>query len=515
MSKAGEVLGRFSAVTLPRDIPAIPPDVRAALPAIRAAMDGITEVFLRQQDEALPGLRDRVLAGEDEELKAFFSFFKGPWDPLSNHASVLDDVADRRPGCAFYPPDAETEALQAHIDGLRSDERAAFSDHYSVIRREGDRLLAAPYHEYYRDLLRPISDRLLEAAGMVKHEGLASYLEVRAHSLLDATYREADSAWVRLKETPLELVLGPYEVYADGVLGLKATYEAMLLVPDTGRAARLQQIEDELDALAAVFPVPDGAKPALGGVAPIVVAHEVYATGDAAAGIMASAFNLPNDPWVRGNVGWKQVMIYNVMQAKFERCGLPIAEHIVEGGSRARFDPYFTFVLLHEVSHGLGPAYRADGSSVAKVMGSHYTPIEECKADTGSVFLLQKLGGRHGIPAFDDEALLDSYLPGLFRSMRFGLHEAHGAANIIQFNWFSRHGVIEQTASGRFTTHPARFSEATAELLDTLTHLQAAGTPDEVSAFLAEHAHAGDDIVGAIESLEHIPIDVRVTFPEV
>jgi len=515
MSKAEEILQRFRPVTLPTDIPPLPGSVKAALPAIRAAMDGITDVFLRQQDESLPALRSRIADGDDAALQAFFELFKGPWNPLGAHNSILDEIGDRRAGCAFYPEDMTKAAFEAYLEGATAAEREALSDHYTVVRRDGDKLVATAYHDYYRDLLEPIRDRLLEAAATVDHAGLAEYLELRGHSLLDGRYREADSAWVRLKDTPLELVLGPYEVYADGIAGLKATYEAMLLVTDPERAARLQAIEDDLAALAEVFPVPDGAKPAVGGVAPIVVAHEVYGTGDAAAGILASAFNLPNDPWVRGNVGWKQVMIYNVMQAKFESCGLPIAREIVEGGSRAAFEPYFYFVLLHEVSHGLGPAYRADGRSVAKCMGSDYTPLEECKADTGSVFLLLKLGGRHGIPEFGADTLLDSYLPGLFRSMRFGLHEAHGAANIIQFNWFRRHGVIDQAESGRFTTDPTRFEEATVELLDVLTHLQAAGGVAEVRAFLAEYARPGDDIVRAIESLEHIPIDIRVTFPEV
>ena len=515
MNKAEEILARFSPVKLPGDIPALPPGVKSALPAIRAAMDGITEIFLRQQDEGLPGLRDRVRAGDDPALRTFFEVFKGPWNPLAGHTSVVDGVADRRPGCAFWPEDLTREELERVLERATAEEREALTGHYTVVRRDGDRLAAHPYHDWYRAELEPIRDRLLEAASLVDHAGLASYLELRAHSLLDGRYREADSAWVRLKETPLELVLGPYEVYADGLSGLKATYEAMLLVTDPERAARLQAIEDDLPALAEAFPVPDGSKPAVGGVAPIVVAHEVYGSGDAASGVLASAFNLPNDPWVRGNVGWKQVMIFNVMKAKFESCGLPIAEAIVEGGSRAAFDPYFYFILLHEVSHGLGPAYRADGRDVARCMGNAYTPIEECKADTGSAVLLMRLGGRHGIPGFSAETLLDSYLPGLFRSMRFGLHEAHGAANIIQFNWFRRHGVIGRSATGRFTPDASNFEEAAVALLDRLTHLQAAGEQAEIEAFLGEHGRPGDDIVAAIESLEHIPIDVRVQFPEV
>jgi hypothetical protein len=205
-------------------------------------------------------------------------------------------------------------------------------------------------------------------------------------------------------------------------------------------------------------------------------------------------------------------MVFNVMRAKFENCGLPIAEAMVEDGGKARFEPYFFFVLLHEVSHGLGPAFRADGRSVARCLGSHYTALEECKADIGSVFLLLEMGGRAGLPDFGPDGVLDAWLPGLFRAMRFGLHEAHGAANIIAFNWFRRRGVICERG-GRFAKNPKHFREATCDLLAALTTLQAAGTEAEAAGFLAEWARPGAELEQTLGSLADIPVDVRVEYP--
>ena len=515
MSRPADHLAKFRPVNLTLDASPLPADVLEALPLIKGAMDAITDVFLCQQDEALPELWARVMGGDDEELKALFRFCKGPWDQLDDHASVMEGVEARRPGCAFYPPDLTRRELEAFAGKLEPEAKEALLRDTTLVRREGDALAWAPYHEAYRDLLLPARDKLVRASQIVEHPGLKAYLELRGESLVDGRYRDADAAWVRLQDAPIELVLGPYEVYADALMGLKATYEGMLFVNDTERAARLATIAQNLGHLAAAFPVPGGAKAAVGGVAPIVVAHQIHASGDASAGLMASAFNLPNDPWVRGHVGWKQVMIHNVMKAKFESCGLPIAADIVEGGGRADFEAYFYFVLLHEVSHGLGPAYRADGTSVSKSLGKHYTAIEEAKADTGSIYLLHRLAGRHGLPGFDVEQLLDAYLPGLFRSMRFGLQEAHGAANIIQFNWFQERGVIRQTASGRYATDATRFAGAMSDLLATLTGLQATATVDQAGAFVERYAKPGSDLVRAIASLAHIPIDIRATFPAV
>ena len=228
---------------------------------------------------------------------------------------------------------------------------------------------------------------------------------------------------------------------------------------------------------------------------------------------MASAFNLPNDPWVRGNVGWKQVMIYNVMQSKFNACTKKIATKISNGKIKADFGPYFYFVLLHEVSHGLGPAYRKDGRNVAKCIGSAYTAIEEAKADTGALYLMLHLGGKYGIPFFEKQDLLDSYFAGLFRSMRFGVHEAHGAANVIEFNWLKEKGVIILNEDGSFSTNSEKLIEAADSLINKLCEIEANATPEEADEFLKKYALPGAEILKAIDSLKDIPIDIRVEYP--
>ncbi|MBF0442401.1 MAG: hypothetical protein HQK54_10895, partial [Oligoflexales bacterium] len=302
---------------------------------------------------------------------------------------------------------------------------------------------------------------------------------------------------------------GPYEVYADGFMGLKAAYESMLMVVDHKRGERLKEIERNIEKLARIFPTPDDSRPALGHIAPMIVAHQIHASGDASQGIMASAFNLPNDPWIRGNVGWKQVMIYNVMKAKFDNCTTLIAKEILADGREPEFDPYFNFVLLHEVSHGLGPAYRKDGVSVASSIGALYTTVEEAKADVGALYLLLHLGGKYGIPLFRPDSLLSSYLAGLFRSIRFGVHEAHGGANVIQFNWFYENNVIKTESSGRFSIDPAELAKHTDNLLYRLCEIEASATEHEAEEFINRYAKAGGEIIDALARLDHIPVDIN------
>ncbi len=509
MSRAKEVLSKFKEIEVGYDLSLLSDDIRDALPHLVAAMDVVSEIYRRQEDERLPGIWKKVMASGDEEKKRFYRRFQGPWDQLSDYATVYpEDLPDRAKGCAFYPEGMDASALEKAFAQASPDEQEKLRDTYTVVRKQNGTLVAIPYHEYYRADLERLADYIKKAAALIKHTGLKHYLLNRANGLLTGNYRDTEAEWVRLTDAPLEVVFGPFEVYADGLLGLKAMFEGFLLAVDHEKGAQLKEIEKNLDKLAALFPMPAGAQPAVGGMAPMVVAHELYAAGEAYHGIMTSAFNLPNDPWVRGNVGWKQVMIYNIMQAKFRTCTAVIAKRISDGRIAAEFDPYFYFVLMHEVSHGLGPAYRADGTKAAQAIGAAYTTVEEAKADIGGLVLLLKAGGTYGIPRFGTRQMLDSFFAGLFRSMRFGVHEAHGGANVIEFNWMKTHGVIEVKADGSFVTHDANFAKAAGDLLEELCRIEAAATPDEAAAFVKKWAHPGKEILDALEKLKDIPIDI-------
>ena len=512
MSKISEAISKFKKVDISYDYSTLPQDIKNALPHLKKAMDVITTIYLRQEMEGLPGIYDEVMKGNDEEKKEFWKLFKGPWSQLEDFKSLYPEFKDRPAGCAFYPDDITKEEWEKALAEMSEEEKAVATDHYSVIVRENGKLKAIPYHVYYADELGEVFEHLENAAEKVENKILKEYLISRAEGLVSGNYRDSDALWVKMKDAPIDLVIGPYEVYADAFMGIKATYEAFLMVVDHEKGNRLKEVEDNLQNIAKIFPVPAGSKAAVGKIAPMIVVHQIYSSGEAAQGIMASAFNLPNDAWVRGNVGWKQVMIYNMMQAKFNNATMKIADKISHGRIKAEFDPYFYFVLMHEVSHGLGPAYRANGVAVSKSLGKHYTAIEEAKADIGGLYILLKLGGQYGIPQFGKEKIFDSFFAGLFRSMRFGVHEAHGAANVLEFNWFKEQGVIKVLDNGDFETDSTKLIELTETLLNELCRIEAEATPEEAEAFLKKYAVPGNDILDALAKLSDIPIDIRVEY---
>jgi len=512
MSELYKIINQFKEVKIEADLSLLSEDIQKALPHLANAMDMITRIFLSQQHEYLPSHYDEIMGGTDENRKTFYELFKGPYNPLTDYKTEFEDVNDRRKGCGFYPDTLEDCRIINKIDLLSEEEQILARDHYTVIRDKEEGLDIIPYHVFYADELAEVFEELETAADMIEHEELSSYLINRAEALISGSYRDSDSQWVRLTDSPLDLVIGPYEVYADALLGIKAAYESMLMIVDHEKGAALKEIENNLDKLASVFPMPAESKGAMGGMAPIVVVNQIYSGGEAAQGIMAAAFNLPNDAWVRGNVGWKQVMLYNIMKAKFNAVTAEISAKVLVGGENVDFEPFFTFVLLHEISHGLGPAYRKDGREVAKSLGSSYTAVEETKADTGALYLILRLGGQFGIEKYNDEVLLKTYLAGLFRSMRFGVHEAHGMSNLIQFNWLMEKGIIK-SEGGKFSINASGILRTAEELLEKICYIEAAASEQEAEEFINKYGKPGKEILDAIESLVDIPTDIKAVFP--
>lgn len=508
------ILGKFREVQMSAGLEALGPDLRAALPHLARAMRAVDPLFLRQLGPESLALAERF-AGESSPEARAFSFFKSPYDPLDEDRPFIAGVGPLRPGRALYPADLEACELEQYL-AEHPEQRAELLDPYTVVERRGSRLEAVPYHQAFAAWLQPVARELHLAAEKIADPALASFVAGRAEALLGRKpLRDSEAEWVRLKRPALEVVVGPYEVYKDGLRGVKAFYEGMLLAVVPEACARIEAIEQGLGELAAAIPCPADSKSAVGGLAPLLVADELLATGDGASGVHSVAFNLPNDIWVRGQVGWKQILIRNMLHAKFDQIARPIAERTLAADQlpHLSFEAFFHFVLLHEVTHGLGPAHRADGRSVNEACGTAYSALEEAKADIGGLVLLLTMAGRHGIPALDPHAIGVSYLAGLYRSSRFGLSEAHGKANVIEYSFLKEQGALESAAGG-VRVVPEKLTAAAARLLERLTLLQASGSADEIARFLGRHAAPPAELLASLATLTDLPVDIRPLWPQ-
>ncbi|MBM4320454.1 MAG: peptidase, partial [Deltaproteobacteria bacterium] len=439
------------------------------------------QLFLLQVDEGNPALRGQLAADPARaEALTLFDMMAGPWDRLDGDKPFVG-ARPKPPGAAFYPPAMTKEAFQAHLQA-HPEEKEAFTGYFSVIREQEGRLKAIPYSVFYKEPLEQAARLLEEAAALAGDERLKRYLTLRAKAFRTDDYVESDMAWMDLGDGKIEVVIGPYEVYEDGLFGYKAAFESFLALRDPADSARLASIMQSIPALEKKLPLPEKYVVAPRGMeSPLSVVVLVLSAGDTKAGVQTLAFNLPNDEKVRQAKGSKKVMLRNVAEAKFAQILLPIALQMIveEQVADITFEAFFNHTLLHETAHGMGPGVLTlpDGSKseVGRELKDLYSFIEEAKADMLGLWGTHQLVDMGLLPKALEKQAYAATLAGLFRSLRFGIHEAHGKANLIQYNWLLRHGAIERLGDGRYRVDYGRARPVVEELARQLLIVEAEG----------------------------------------
>lgn len=503
-------LADYSPTTIAADLSGLPGSEREALDKLVAAAKIMHDIFREQatpcHDEIAARL-DAVDGPAGDAARAYFGINCGPWD-RSRHFEPFFGPWEHPEGANYYPLDL-TDAEKAQIE----DPANGLNGLFTMVRRdESGALEAIPYSEYFADELNRAAGLLREAASATSNESLKAFLEARAAAFLSDDYYESDMLWMDV-DSAVEVTIGPYETYEDGIFGYKAAFEAFVTVTDPEESARLQRFKKELPWLESSLPIPDGYKnPNRGSESPIRVVDEVYTGGDTRAGVQTLAFNLPNDERVREAKGSKKVMLRNMMDAKFAQILTPIAERVVVTDQLDALgaESFFLHTLLHEMSHGLGPGrIVVDGrdTEVRLELKDNYSVIEEAKADAMGEWAIFKLQEKGYFPDGIRRQQAVTYLAGLFRSMRFGIGEAHGGANAIQFNYLVEKGAI-LVEGGRFRVVLDRFPQAVESLVHDICVLQAEGDYEAGQEMVDKYVMMPESVMEALQRLDDVPVDI-------
>ena len=492
-------------------------DLAAVGHLVRAAKV-IDEIFQRQAWQGYPAFAPRVAALTGPNAQAaedYFRIMMGPWDRLKGFEPFLGS-APHPPGAGFYPEDMSKAEFETWIAAHPGD-RAAFASPVTVIRRQGAGLIAVPYSQEYRDLLQSAAAELQAAAAATPNASLKRFLSLRAQAFLSDDYYASDLAWMDL-DSPLEVVIGPYETYEDGLFGYKAAFEAFICVEQPADSAQLDKYKKELPFLESRLPVADEFKNTKrGGDSPIRVADELITAGDARRGVQTLAFNLPNDERVREAKGSKKVLLRNMMRAKYEAILRPVAVRVLAPGEARRldFDSYYHHVLFHELSHGLGPGrikVHGRDTEVRLELKELFPAIEEAKADVLGVYNLAVLANRKVVPVSVVEALPWTYLAGLFRAARFGTADAHGLGVVIQANYLLAKGAIEVAPDGRFRPVLGKFAGGIKSLAHELLMVEAQGSYAGAQDLVRRYGTVQAPMAKLLASLATVPVDVDPAF---
>jgi hypothetical protein len=383
-------------------------------------------------------------------------------------------------------------------------------------------LKATPYHVKYRPWLESAAKHLRKAAASSDDPAFSAFLRARADALRTDDYYASDLLWMRLQNPKFDVIFAPYESYLDNLLGIKTSYGAAVLVRNEEESRKLAGFQKYVPDIQDALPLAAADRPSKKGQSmPMEVMDTPYRSGDLRHGYQAVADNLPNDPRIHEKVGSKKIFFKNYMDARVDYVILPIARRLmlVEQAAKASADGCLTSVLMHEIAHGIGPAFaRRDGRqvSIREAIGPTYSGLEEAKADVTGMFGLKWLVDHGALPRERLEEYYASYVASIFRTVRFGTAEAHGRAEIMQFNFLTERNAIRRDPSGRYAIDYAKMPDAIAALTKELLEIEATGDRARAESWFSRYEKVPADLHAALDAAKDVPIDVDPVqaFPE-
>jgi hypothetical protein len=516
-------LARFQKVEMPFSFAGMSAREKRVVDEMIAACRDLEDIYWRQNDPDDIAVYNSLVHAADPKLQAArrYLWLNGSHFDLLNHNEPFIGSEPMPPGRSLLPKGVSRDEIEAYVAAHPAEKKAIYDEH-SVVEatsRTPLKLKATPYNVKYHRWLEAAAGHLRNAAAASDDKAFANYLRMRAKALLTDDYYPSDLAWVRLKDPKFDLIFAPYETYLDDLLGVKTSYGASVLVRNESESKKLAVFQKYVPDIQDALPVAAEDRPSKQGLAsPMEVMDAPFRAGDLRHGYQAAADNLPNDPRIHEKVGSKMIFFKNFTDARVNYVILPLAKYImrVDQAAQASGEGYLAAVMMHEISHGLGPAFARKGGQhvdIREAIGPAYSGLEEAKADVTGMFGLKWLVDRGALPKERLEEYYASYVAGIFRTVRFGTAEAHGRAEMMEFNYLAEKGAITRESSGRYSIDYAKMPDALASLAKELLDIEATGDRGRAEAWFNRYDKMPAELRAALDAATNVPVDIDPLVP--
>jgi hypothetical protein len=299
---------------------------------------------------------------------------------------------------------------------------------------------------------------------------------------------------------------------------VKGSYGAAVLLRNEEESRKLAVFQKYVADIQDALPLAPEDRPSKHGLeTPMEVMDALYRAGDLRHGYQAVADNLPNDPRVHEQKGSKKVFFKNFMDARVNYVILPLAQYMMlsDQAAKATGEGYLLSTIMHEIAHGLGPTF-AHGISgkvmIREAIGPAYAGLEEAKADVVGMFGLKWLVDHGALPREKLEECYASYVAGIFRTVRFGAGEAHGQAEMMEFNYLSERGAIKRRSSGQYAIDYGIMPAVLADLAKELLDIEATGDRTRAENWFRKYDVVPAELQVALRAASKVPVDVDPVF---
>jgi hypothetical protein len=479
----------------------------------------LESIYWRQSDpegltlyQSLASSRNR----RDVQLRRYLWINASRFDLLDQNKPFVG-AETIPPGRGFYPANLTREQVEQYVKE-HPDQKSAIYDQFTIVRWHQEQLEAVPYHIAFRAFLEPAARALRAAAALSNDAAFAKFLRLRADALLSDDYFPSDLAWLELKNPKFDIIFAPYETYMDGLLGVKGSYGAAVMVRNERESKKLEVFQEYVPQIQDALPLAAEDRPSKHGLeTPMEVMDAPFRAGDLTHGYQAVADNLPNDPRVHEQKGSKKLFFKNFMDARVSSVILPVARKLMEPEQAAKVsgEAYLLTTIMHEICHGLGPAFARTAAGkvdIREAIGPGFSGLEEAKADVTGMFALKWLVDHDALPKEKLEEYYASYVGGVFRTIRFGTAEAHGQAEMMEFNYLSERGAIRRNANGRYAIGYEKMPGALADLAKELLEIEATGDRSRAEKWFTKYDTVPEELKASLKAASDVPVDVDPVF---
>ena len=512
-------LARFRSVQMPLS-PGLTAKEKKMLGKLVEACQDLESIYWRQIDPEALALYQSLEGSKnprDVQLRRYLWINASRFDLIDENKPFVGKDP-MFPGRGFYPQGLTRDKVEAFV-AEHPDKKADLYSPTTVVRWHGGQLEALPYHIAYRSFLEPAAKSLREAADLSSDAAFANFLRLRADALLSDDYFKSDLAWLDLKNPKFDVIFAPYETYSDELLGVKATYGGAVLIRNEKESKKLEMFQQYVAQIQDALPLAAEDRPSKQGLeTPMEVMDAPFRSADLTHGYQAVADNLPNDPRVHEQKGSKKIFFKNFMDARVNYVIIPVARQMLRPDQSVKVsgEGYLLGTIMHEIAHGLGPAFARTASgkmSIRESVGPIFSGLEEAKADVVGMFGLKWLVDHGTLPKEKLDEFYASYVGGMFRTVRFGVAEAHGQAEMMEFNYLNSRGAVARDSTGRYVIDYQKMPEAIADLAKELLEIEATGDRQRAEAWFHKYGAMPAELKTALaKKTSGIPVDVDPVF---
>jgi hypothetical protein len=512
-------LARFRRVQMPFRAAGLSAREQQLVRKLVEACGYLESIYWRQSDPEGLTLYQSLASSQnrrDVELRRYLWINASRFDLIDNNKPFVGTEA-MPPGQGFYPPNLTRSQVEQYVK-QHPDQKTAIYDQFTIVRWHQGKLETVPYRIAFRAFLEPAAKALRAAADLSDDAAFAKFLRLRADALLSDDYFPSDLAWLELKNPKFDIIFAPYETYMDGLLGVKGSYGAAVMVRNERESKKLELFQKYVPQIQDALPLAAEDRPSKHGLeTPMEVMDAPFRAGDLTHGYQAVADNLPNDPRVHEQKGSKKLFFKNFMDARVNYVILPVARKLMEPEQAAKVsgEGYLLGTIMHEICHGLGPSFARTAAgkvSIREAIGPGYSGLEEAKADVTGMFALKWLVDHEALPKEKLEEYYASYVGDLFRTVRFGTAEAHGQAEMMEFNYLSERGAISRNTSGRYAIDYEKMPGAMADLAKELLEIEAKGDRSRGENWFTKYDTMAEELKASLKAASDVPVDIDPVF---